>query len=110
MLKRLSYLCYLSHQSFPSLARRVECKGARSFGRLLRAQVGDAHVPFRVEQHVLRLEVAVDDLVSMQVVERREDLCGIEERTRLLKTARRLQMVEELAAVTICTRRMHVAP
>ena len=74
---------------------RVE---ATHFGQ---SKVGDAHVPLRVEENILRLEVAIDDLEVMEVVEGRADLCRVQPRARLGEAPRRLEVEEELAAVAV---------
>lgn len=66
--------------------------GARAGGIFLRlvvqaiakvlgqAKVGEAHVPVRTQQYVLRLEVPVEDAEAVQVIERENNLgCGLGE-------------------------------
>ena len=58
------------------------------------AKVGEAHVPVRTQQYVLRLEVPVEDPETVQVIERQNDLgcdVGKEGELRLRTRTTRLE-------------------
>lgn len=74
----------------------------RAVGQLLReAEVGDLEVAVLVEQQVLRLQVAVDDALRVQVLEGRGDLRAVEVAGRRAEPARVPQVREQLAAAHV---------
>mmetsp|Transcript_70 Transcript_70/g.283 ORF Transcript_70/g.283 Transcript_70/m.283 type:complete len:342 (+) Transcript_70:594-1619(+) len=62
-----------------------------------KAKVGDFDVARVIKQQVLRLEVPVDDGLSVQVLEGKDDLRGIEARCFVGEAPRLAQVGEELA-------------
>lgn len=68
-------------------------------GELLsEAEVGQADVSFAVQQDVLGLQVAVDDLFGVEVLDGAHDLGGIEEACGVAEAPAAPQVAEQLAA------------
>mmetsp|Transcript_51915 Transcript_51915/g.110321 ORF Transcript_51915/g.110321 Transcript_51915/m.110321 type:complete len:289 (-) Transcript_51915:16-882(-) len=65
---------------------------------LAQTKVSDFHVSIRIQQHVLRLQVSVDDSQAMQVGDRAGGLGDVEASTALAEAARSAEMVEQLTA------------
>jgi hypothetical protein len=59
------------------------------------------HVPLRVQQHVLGLEVAVHDVDGVQVPQRAHQLCRKEAHHGLGEDAEALEVKEELPAAAV---------
>lgn len=66
---------------------------------LRKPEVRDLYVPFVVEQHVLRLQVPVDDSILVEAAEGLDELCCVEACAPLAKFLVLPQMVEQFTAV-----------
>ena len=94
------------------LLRREVLRGADDralLGHLARAGARDAevrhlHVPLRVDEHVVRLDVAVDDAVAMREAKRREDLPRVVDGHRHRRRAAREDQLLQRAAVEVLHR------
>ena len=92
--------------AFTHLGRHVRGRAAEGGGavverrhRLLRQpEVGEADVALGVEQDVLGLEVAVDDVVAVELLQREHDLGAVQPHAPLVEGALAPQVEEELAA------------
>ena len=73
-------------------------RGAAGLALLTEAKVREPEVPVLGDEDVLRLEVAVDDVRPVEVLEREEDLRGVEADLRLREAALELEVVEHLSA------------
>lgn len=80
------------------LGRAAEGEGAVVGQFLSEAKVGDLHVSLAVDQQVLGLQVAVDDILLVHVADGQQDLADVEHGHVVAKTAVLAQPVEELAA------------
>jgi len=80
-------------QKTHSPARLVRHVGLRQ------AKVGQHHVPLGVQEHVLRLQVAVHDPPAVQVGKRADDLGAVAARDGLAEHALAVQVEEQVAAV-----------
>ena len=66
---------------------------------LCEAKVCDFEVSVSVQQQILRLQVAVDDVVRVQIVERKRDFGGVELGDGVGKALALAQQAEQLAAL-----------
>ncbi len=82
-------------------------EGVRPPLPLLRAElaaqpeVGEHDVPLAVQQDVLQLDVAVDDAVLVQVLQREDDLPDVDAHLVLRELLALVQVREQLAAVHV---------
>ena len=67
---------------------------AELHGILCETDVGDAHVALRVQEHILWLQVAVDDLQHVKVMQGGADFTGVQLGLGLGKAPGLLQVVE----------------
>ena len=65
------------------------------------AEVGDLDAPLAVDDHVVRLDVAVDDPVLVRVAERGEDLARVRDRDRQRAGAARDDQLLQRAALDV---------
>lgn len=55
---------------------------------LAQSEVGELDVTVRRQQHIVWLDVAVDDSVFVQIFQRHRDLCTVKSRRQLVKVSR----------------------
>lgn len=61
------------------------------------AKVTEGNMAISIQQDILRLEIAIDDVMIVEMLQRKDQFCNVKLGPRLLETALLLQMPEELA-------------
>ena len=79
-------------------ATKGGCRVTRAYTFLAHAVVGELNVAFVVEQNVVQFQIAVDDALLVQEIERQRDLCRVEARVLLWKAALALHVEHEVSA------------
>ena len=67
-----------------------------------KAEVAQLHAAVRADEHVLRLHVAVDDAIAVQVVQRADQLLGYAAHLLLRQSLVVLQHLKQLPCPAIC--------
>ena len=73
----------------------------KSVALLDQAKVCEPEVSVRVDENVLRLEIPVDNVHSVQVLDGEDDLRAVHARVPLIELFHLLQAVEELPSRTV---------
>ena len=95
----------LGRKVFRSAAERVRPRNVIVDALFAQSKIGQADVTAGVEQHVLGLEIAVDDVQPVDVLKRERDLGGVEASARLRKLAElALRRVERFARRVLARR------
>ena len=92
-----------------SRARRLTiCPVLVSHVEFAEAKVAEGDVARVVEEDILGLEIAVDDVEAVQTFESAKELGGVEARTVNVEALILLQMVKEFAAVDKCKHKVQL--
>jgi hypothetical protein len=67
--------------------------------QLAETEVAESNVSSVVEKNILRLQVAVDDVETMQAFQSAQELSGVETSTIDVESLLLLQMMEQLATI-----------
>jgi hypothetical protein len=73
--------------------------------QLAQAEIAQGDMTGVIEQYVLWLEIAIDDVEAVQMLERTQELCSIEPTPVLIKLPLTLEMIKELSTVNYSVER-----